>query len=91
MMYMLFLSVSCIWIPFPFFPPKYCRVRGWALHSGLGVRRNGSTPLRKLWVTVQRVATSMRQITDHERDLEHGRSCVWDISRNAGPTSVYEP
>jgi hypothetical protein len=24
----------------------------------------GSTPLRKLWATVQRVATSMRQITD---------------------------
>ena len=50
--------------PFPFFPPKYCRVRGVHYTRVFWVRRNGSTPLRKLWAGLQRVATSMRDTTD---------------------------
>ena len=53
--------------PFSFFPPKYCRVRGVHYTRVFWVRRLGSTPLRKLWVQVQRVATSMRQARNSRR------------------------
>ena len=56
----MYVSVCQLYMdPFSFFPPKYCRVRGGALHSGFWVRRYGSTPLRKLWDQCQRVATSL--------------------------------
>ena len=48
-------------------PPKYCRVRGVHYTRVFWVRRLGSTPLRKLWVQVQRVATSMRQARNSRR------------------------
>ena len=62
--------------PFSFFPPKYCRVRGVHYTRVFWVRRLSSTPLRKLWVQCQRVATSLSKVRNLGRRQCHTRRSV---------------